>query len=206
MKQTTKQGEVRIIGGKWRSRKLRFPAIDGLRPTTDRIRETVFNWLAPTIVGSRCLDLFAGSGALGLEALSRGASFVAFFDQNPEIVRYLQQQLQLLEADNAIAYCAKIPLPEQSLKHALDSASATTTENITKFDIIFLDPPFEQNLVQPSCEWLEQAGYLAPTTYIYIETERTLDPIPVPPHWQLLRSKAAGRVAYHLYLRQISAI
>src|SRR5690348_7428800 len=96
-----KHGEVRIIGGEWRGRKLRFPAITDLRPTPDRVRETVFNWLAPTIQGAHCLDLFAGSGALGIEALSRGAAHVTLIDQNREITHYLKQQLAILKTNNA---------------------------------------------------------------------------------------------------------
>lgn len=187
-KQPHAHGEVRIIGGKWRSRKLRFPATTGLRPTPDRVRETLFNWLAPHIVDANCLDLFAGSGALGLEALSRGASSVTFVDQSKQIVTYLNQQLEILGAKNGNVYCAKFPL----------SAKQIHQQN---FNIIFLDPPFHQNLIKPCCEWLEEQNLLAPNSLIYIEAETDLTPLPTPHNWEVLRSKIAGQVTYHLLQR-----
>jgi len=183
------QGEVRIISGKWRSRKLRFPALPGLRPTTDQVRETLFNWLDPDIVGAHCLDLFAGSGALGIEALSRGAAYVAFVDRNPQLVRYLKDQLSQLEASNANVYQAEIPVV-----HLFDNS-------VHPFDIIFLDPPFAQNLIEPCCQWLEQQNWLAPQALIYLETEAKLTPLPLPPTWQLLRSKTTKHVSYNLAQR-----
>lgn len=184
-----KSSEVRIIGGQFRSRKLRFPAIEGLRPTPDRIRETLFNWLAPKVIGAHCLDLFAGSGALGIEALSRGAEFVTLVDQNPKVVSYLREQLALLKIDNANAevICQKIAfnIPTPSLPQRT-------------YDIIFLDPPFHQNLVGPCCQWLAEHGYLAKNAYLYIEAEATLNPLPLSEHCTQLRSKTAGQVGYHL--------
>ncbi len=183
-----KHGEVRIIGGAWRSRKLKFPAIPGLRPTPDRVRETVFNWLTPIIPGANCLDLFAGSGALGFEALSRGASAVLLIDEAPHIIQYLQQQRILFKADQATVYHARIPLTKLSPKI------------ITKpFDIIFLDPPFNQNLIKPTCEWLLKQNLLAENASIYIEAESALNPLPVPANWELIKSKISGQVGYHLF-------
>lgn len=184
-----KSNEVRIIGGRFRGRKLRFPAVEGLRPTPDRVRETLFNWLAPKIVDSRCLDLFAGSGALGIEALSRGAKFVTLVDQNPKLVTYLREQLALLHIDpvNAEVICQK---------HSFSASQSLIPHH--PYDIVFLDPPFHQNLISPCCQWLTQSGYLAENAYLYIEAEAISNSLPLPEQWTLLRSKTAGQVGYHL--------
>ena len=176
--------KLRIIGGKWRGRKFSFPAIPGLRPTPDRVRETVFNWLAPVIGGARCLDIFAGSGALGLEALSRGASEVVFIDQSAVVIQHLKQQIQTLNITNAIVQKGTAPL--------------CLSPCPTPFDIIFLDPPFHQNLIETVCRQLEDHHYLADGAYVYIEAESTLEPLPIPSRWEILRSKVAGQVGYHL--------
>lgn len=187
------KGEVRIIAGKWRGRKLKFPAVAGLRPTTDRIRETLFNWLTPYLPGSHCLDLFAGSGALGLEALSRGAASAILVDQNPQIVTYLKKQLDVLQTDAAKVYCAEIP-----------SAASFTKSLKTDFNIIFLDPPFHHNLLASCCHWLEQEIHLAPDALIYVEAEASLHPLPVPNYWELKRAQTAGQVKYCLFRRHSS--
>lgn len=176
--------KLRIIGGKWRGRKFNFPAIPGLRPTPDRVRETLFNWLAPIISGAHCLDLFAGSGALGLEALSRGAGEVVFMDQSPVVIQHLKQQIQTLNITNAIVQKGTVPL--------------CLLPCTNPFNIIFLDPPFHQNLIARVCSQLEEQNYLADGAYIYIEAESILDPLPIPSHWEILRSKIAGQVGYHL--------
>lgn len=176
--------QLRIIGGEWRSRRLRFPSVPGLRPSSDRGRETLFNWLQPIIAGARCLDLFAGSGALGLESLSRGAAEVVFVDTHPKVIAALKENLALLQAgagevvrSDALDYLQGQPRP---------------------FDIVFLDPPFRQNLLEPCLHLLDEGGWLAAGAYVYIEHEREL-PIPVLPEgWSLLRSKEAGQVCYHL--------
>ena len=124
-----KQGLVRIIAGKWRGRRLKVPDIKDLRPTPDRVRETVFNWLAPILPGAHCLDLFAGSGVLGFEALSRGAASVTLVDQSPEIVALLQEELKTFGADNATVYRATVP-------QQLHFPSQV-------FDVVFLDPPIK---------------------------------------------------------------
>ncbi len=183
-----KQGQVRIISGKWRGRKLHFPAVLGLRPTPDRVRETLFNWLAPVIVGANCLDLFAGSGALGLEALSRGAAHLTAIDQSAALVDYLRQLIVTLKIENMTIHRA--PIPSADLPIPIKAKGP--------FDIVFLDPPFHQDLIAPCCEWLEQQKLLAPEALIYLETEATLNPLPIPSHWQLLHSKKAGQVSYHL--------
>jgi 16S rRNA (guanine966-N2)-methyltransferase len=183
-------GELRIIGGQWRGRKLRFPALPGLRPSPDRVRETLFNWLAPEIAGARCLDLFAGSGALGLEALSRGAGNCVFVDSASSACARISAHLNLLGCPDGRVNHANA---EQWLQHKPADA--------TRFDMVFLDPPFRQDLLQNCCERLEQNDWLAPRAWIYLEAgaDETLPTL--PPNWALHRDKRAGQVAYRLFLR-----
>jgi len=181
---------LRIIGGQWRGRKLEFPAIDAIRPTPDRVRETVFNWLQNDIVGARCLDLFAGSGALGFEALSRGAAQVVFVDREPRIGQYLRATLKLLNVSAGEV-------------HAADSLKWLTIPG-QPFDIVFLDPPFAADTLPSICERLEQGGWLAPEALIYIESASSGGTPIVPGNWALIKSKTAGQVGYHLARRKIS--
>lgn len=175
---------LRIIGGEWGGRKLRFADGEGLRPTTDRVRETLFNWLAPLIHGARCLDLFAGSGALGLEALSRGAGEVIFVETNPAAIAALKENLVLLGPENA----------EVIRSDALNYLEG----NSHKFDVVFLDPPFRRDLLQPALQLLVKKGWLAAGARVYLELESE-QPLPeLPQGWEVLRSKQAGQVAYHL--------
>ncbi len=184
-KQNQSYSELRIIGGQWRGRKLRFPCVTDLRPTPDRVRETLFNWLAPIIHGARCLDLFAGSGALGFEALSRGAKEVVFIDQSPIIVKELSHNAHKLNASNAIIKQEKI--------------SADLSLVMQPFDIVFLDPPFQQNLLSMSFHWLEKRHLLlSSSTLLYIETDKQLSQLILPETWQLLHEKRAGQVYYYL--------
>lgn len=182
--QKNKQNVLRIIGGKWRSRQIHFPDIAELRPTPNRVRETLFNWLTPWIAGARCLDLFAGSGALGFEASSRGASFVLMVDRSAPVVQQLRNNAQLLQAN---VQCECLQTPDD-----------TIWDNQAAFDIIFLDPPFHQNHLQQCCEWLEKSPCINENTLIYIEAECELQPLPIPAHWQVLKNKVAGQVAYYL--------
>lgn len=175
---------LRIIGGEWRGRKLRFADGEGLRPTTDRVRETLFNWLQPIIAGARCLDLFSGSGALGLEALSRGAAEVVFVDTNPKAIAALKENLALLKANNATV--------------TRGDALAYLQGDARPFDVVFLDPPFRKDLLQPALQQLSSGGWLAPGARIYLELESELGDPQLPEDWELLRSKHAGQVAYHL--------
>lgn len=184
------QGQIRIIGGEWRGRKLKVPEVAHLRPTPDRVRETLFNWLAPVIAGARCLDAFAGSGALGFEALSRGAAHVVMVDDSIEVVKLLQQEAQMLNAVNAEIYSARMP-------DQLNQPSKP-------FDIVFLDPPFQQNLMLPTCAYLEEKGFLAKEAYIYLEAKEAIQENALPTNWQIIKSKKAGQVAYHLALRNNS--
>lgn len=175
-------GKVRIIGGQFRGRHIHFPAIDGLRPTPDRVRETLFNWLAPIIHNAHCLDLFAGSGALGFEALSRGAAHVTFIDQSSQIITHLKKYADIFDAKKI--EIIKGEVPDISITHT--------------FDIVFLDPPFHQNLITPVSHWLTQMNCLNENAYIYIETEIELN-LELPTNWQMLKNKKAGQVAYYLY-------
>ncbi|MFT4465442.1 MAG: 16S rRNA (guanine(966)-N(2))-methyltransferase [Sodalis sp. (in: enterobacteria)] len=180
-------GQIRIIGGRWRGRKLPVPDSPGLRPTSDRVRERLFNWLAPVIQEARCLDCFAGSGALGLEALSRGAASVTLLEQDRAVSAQLARNLQVLQAQQAQVITA------DSLRWLAQPGDA--------FNVVFIDPPFRQGMITDTVAVLERHRRLADDAWIYIETE-TEGPAPeVPAHWQLHREKAAGQVAYRLYIR-----
>ncbi|MFW1677349.1 16S rRNA (guanine(966)-N(2))-methyltransferase RsmD [Pontibacter sp. JAM-7] len=188
----TPTSSLRIIAGNWRGRKLEFASVDGLRPTPDRVRETLFNWLQPFINDARCLDLFAGSGALGLEALSRGAASCAFIDREVTSCRMLQSNLQQLKADNGEVIQASVVTWLQQ----------RITDMEPRYDLVFMDPPYRQGLIQPCCELLEQHNLLADNAIIYVETESDLTERVVPAHWREHRSKQAGQVSYRLYLRE----
>lgn len=177
-------GTLRIIGGRWRSRRVSFPERDGLRPTPDRVRETLFNWLAAVLPGARCLDAFAGSGALGLEALSRGAGHVSFVERDAEAAAALRANLAVLEAGNA----------ELVTADALNWLRAPVAR---PYDIVFLDPPYQSGLLAPACALLAAGGWVSPGGYVYLETPDGTVP-PLPSGWTLSRSKTAGQVGYHL--------
>lgn len=179
---------LRIIGGAWRGRRLRFPPSPGIRPTPDRVRETLFNWLAPRVPGARCLDLFAGSGALGLEALSRGAAQVTFVECDPAAAREIAARLQ--------EWGASAGRVEQSdARRFLDAAPAEP------FDIAFLDPPFASGLLGEAVARLEEGGWLADDALVYLECPAASASPTVPRRWRPLRAKQAGEVGYHLYSR-----
>jgi len=180
--------QLRIIGGEWRGRKLTFPDVEGLRPTTDRVRETLFNWLQPVIQGARCLDLFAGSGALGMEALSRGAAVVQFIDRERRAVQSLKENLALLRSTRGEV------LQVDALSYLRGEARP--------FDVVFLDPPFRQGLLQPCLEQLCQGGWLAEHGRIYIEVEQEGGEPEMPEGWEMVRRKQAGQVIYGLAAHQ----
>lgn len=182
------KNQLRIIGGRWRSRRLIFPDLPGLRPTPDRVRETLFNWLQPVIAGGRCLDLFAGSGALGFEAASRGAGEVVLVERERRVADRLRENARLLGADN-------VRLVQADALRYLDSMPAQP------FDVVFLDPPFGHNVLASACRLLETRGWLRDQARIYMEAEKELGMPEVPANWVLVRSKAAGQVGYHLALR-----
>lgn len=181
------RGKVRIIGGNWRGRKLTVPDLAEVRPTPDRVRETLFNWLAPLLPGAFCLDLFAGSGALGFEALSRGASYAVLVDQSPVTVKLLREELILFKADNATVYQARLPDQWPPFDKV--------------FDIVFLDPPFQENLLLPICFALEEKALLADTAYVYLERGEQVQEKDLPANWQIIKSKKAGQVIYSLVKR-----
>ncbi|MDB4575485.1 16S rRNA (guanine(966)-N(2))-methyltransferase RsmD [bacterium] len=183
-------GVCRIIGGKWRGRRIKFDAADGLRPTTDRIRETVFNWLQPYIYHCRCLDVFAGSGVLGFEALSRGAQYAAFIEQNKKTVERLKDNIRTLAIENASVY-------HHDALSWLQTAEAVKRED-DKFDLVFLDPPFDSDLLAKSCKLLSTSGCLAKDAIIYVEHNRDTA-IELPENWVALKEKKAGQVAYRLF-------
>lgn len=179
--------QIRIIGGAHRGRRLAFPDSPGLRPTADRTRETLFNWLQPLLPGARCLDLFAGSGALGFEAASRGAGRVVMLERNAQVAQQLESNRQLLG------------LPQLSI-HPAD-ALHWLDQPAESFDIVFLDPPFADHLLSDCCLKLEGNGWLGSEPRIYLEWDLH-GPTPVVPEtWVMLKEKQAGQVAYALYTR-----
>jgi 16S rRNA (guanine966-N2)-methyltransferase len=178
-------GELRIIGGRLRGRKWRIPDLPGLRPTPNRVRETLFNWLAPHIAGSRVLDLFAGSGALGIEAASRGAAAVVLVEQERAILDMLRATVAhfglaevRIEAGEALAFL-----------HGQAPAS---------FDVVFLDPPFGSGLLVPALRRLGERRLLAPGGFCYVEQASAASLPQLPPGWSVHRSGKAGDVGYHL--------
>jgi 16S rRNA (guanine966-N2)-methyltransferase len=192
-----KSNQVRIIGGIFRSRKLAFPALPGLRPTGDRIRETLFNWLAPYVVGSRCLDLFAGSGALGIEALSRGAAQVTFMDASVQACDALRSNLNLLDRDLLASGKAQVICTDSLLW--LDKQCK---EADLRFNIVFLDSPFDANLNGSCISLLDSGKLLASGDLIYIEEPRENDPLHLLAHWQLVKTRDAGNVRFQLFQRE----
>jgi 16S rRNA (guanine966-N2)-methyltransferase len=182
----TASSSLRIIGGRWRGRKLLFNAAEGLRPTGDRVRETLFNWLAAEVPDARCADLFSGSGALGLEALSRGARHCDFVDNNAASLAQIRRHLATLDGA-ARASC-----------HAC-SALDLLASGAGPWDIVFIDPPFALQLVEPVCALLAQSGVLAPRASIYIETAATEPEAALPADWVLYRDKTSGAVRYRVF-------
>jgi len=179
------RNSVRIIGGVWRGRRVHFPDMPGLRPTPDRVRETLFNWLQHSLTGTRCLDLFAGSGALGLEALSRGATEVVFVEQFPAASRTLQEQLVRLGAEGK--------------GRVMEMGAARFLRTPAKpFDVAFLDPPFGKDALAEYIPLLDSGDWLKAGGLVYLENERIAGVPTIPAHWELLKSKSAGEVGYHL--------
>jgi 16S rRNA (guanine966-N2)-methyltransferase len=174
------RNRVRIIGGRWRSRVIRFPPAGQLRPTPDRVRETLFNWLGQRLDGLACLDLFAGSGALGFEALSRGAARVVMVESDRSVAAALRESAKLLEATGA--------------EIVAGDAMAFLDRSADRFDVVFLDPPFASDLAVKALERL--APRLNPGARVYAESAEALK-LPVP--WTALREDRAGAVRYGLY-------
>jgi 16S rRNA (guanine966-N2)-methyltransferase len=159
--------------------------VPGLRPTSERIRETLFNWLAPHIQGARCLDLFAGTGALGLEALSRGAAESVFVETSAKALARLRHNIDDLQAEGATVITGS----------AFDYLEA---RGVGKFDVVFLDPPFGEDLVTQACERLERSGALAEGALVYIEEQRSRSLPELPAGWAVWKERTAGNVRYAL--------
>ncbi len=186
-KQTSKaMGEVRVIAGLWRGRKLPVLNAEGLRPTTDRVKETLFNWLMMDVANARCLDCFSGSGALGIESLSLQAQAVFFLKKFASAAQQLKKNLASLKTDkgtvintDTLAYLAQ-------------------KNNDTPFDIIFIDPPFHHQFVPQILPLLQQNNWLAENALIYVETEKNHPPLPLAENWQIIKEKSAGMVTSRL--------
>ncbi len=187
VKRAARARVLRIIGGRWRGRKWRFPASAAIRPTPDRVRETLFNWLGARTQGARALDLFAGSGALGLEALSRGAAGATFIEQDAAAARELRARLTEWGAENGRVVRA------QAMDYLAGPAEA--------FDLAFLDPPFASTLLGEAARQLEERHWLGAGALIYVECAAR-DALPsLPAAWRELKAKRAGEVGYHLFVR-----
>ena len=180
---------VRIIGGEWRRRVLRFPDAEGLRPTPDRVRETLFNWLGQDLSGLSCLDLFAGSGALGFEAASRGAERVVMVEQSASVAASLRANARLLGAETRLEI-----VHADAVKFA-SSLSATGV----RFDVLFLDPPYKQGWIERLAPLLPQL--LANDGALYVEAEYPIETIDACGDWKSVRSGRAGQVFYQLLRR-----
>ena len=182
------KNQLRIIGGDWKRRQLPFASIEGLRPTPDRVRETLFNWLMWDVQNARVLDLCAGSGALSFEALSRGAASVVMIEPNPAQAKFLKDNLELLKVTN------------QRAKLKVSTAQQTLSSLKEQFDLVFLDPPYSLDL------WTELAQLADPLiqdrAFIYVEADRELTTLALPSTWQLIKNTKAGTVRAGLYQKQ----
>jgi 16S rRNA (guanine966-N2)-methyltransferase len=181
----SQSGRLRIVAGNWRSRLLDIADVPGLRPTSERIRETLFNWLAPRINAARCLDLFAGTGALGLEVLSRGARNAIFVERSAEAVRTLKENIKALGADGAVVL-------------QMDALDYLQGKHPERFDLVFLDPPFASDMLDELCRLLDERELLAKDARVYIEQNRSNPEPKLPGGWQVLKNKTAGNVRYML--------
>jgi len=181
-----KKGELRIIAGKWRGSKIYFDDKASFRPTPNRVRETLFNWLAPHIQGAICLDLFAGSGALSFEALSRGAAQCVALDKDPSVVQQLIANAERLQFSNLTVMQQIFPY------------SPSLFLDFSPFNVVFIDPPFHQNLAQQVINWLQSIKFLTKPAFIYVEQSIYEPAVVIPPDWQILKEKTAGNVRYLL--------
>ncbi|OGV48376.1 MAG: 16S rRNA (guanine(966)-N(2))-methyltransferase RsmD [Legionellales bacterium RIFCSPHIGHO2_12_FULL_42_9] len=185
--------QIRIIGGKLRGKKISFPAIEGLRPTPNRIRETLFNWLMNRVLRARCLDAFAGSGALGFEAFSRGADEVVFIEKSAIAYNHLQQIARDFNAGAASDNESHLQVIHADAAHYLQT-------HPEPFDIIFVDPPFAKACSLQFIDLIQTSNTLKPGGLLYLEAPNRLTLN--PQHWTALKSKCAGSVYYSLYERQ----
>ena len=184
-RRSASRGGIRIIAGRWRRRAL--PVAGALRPTPDRVRETLFNWLREDVAGAHCLDLFAGTGALGFEAASRGAKHVVMVERERDVAAMLQSTARTLGAGNVEVVCA--------------DALAWRPSAGRTFDIVFLDPPYAGPAPEAALDRLDRLGALAPHCLVYLETDRDTAAVELPPGWRFVRARRAGQVGYHLASR-----
>jgi len=189
-KKKSPAGQLRIVAGNWRSRLLQIADLPELRPTSERIRETLFNWLSPRIYGARCLDLCAGTGALGLEAMSRGASRAVFVERSPLATKALQANIASLGASGAEV-------------HNIDARQYLSGSNVEQFDIVFLDPPFADVLHDELCRLLLEQHWLAAGARIYIEMDKRQPELRLPEGWKVLKNRTAGNVRYMLATTEV---
>ena len=188
MAKTRKQsqpGRLRIVAGIWRSRLLQIADAPGLRPTPERIRETLFNWLADDVPDATCLDLCAGTGALGLEALSRGAARAVFVESSASVARVLQRNIDALEAHNAEV-------------HVTDARDFPDANPGVRFDIVFLDPPFAAAMLEELCRLLAERRMVADGAHVYLEMSADEAPPSLPDLWVVSKNKTAGNVRFML--------
>lgn len=183
-KPTNNSGQIRIIGGKFRSRKLKVHDVEGLRPTTDRVKETVFNWLMPYTSNANVLDCFAGSGGLGFEALSRYADKVTFIELDATAHRQIAENINVLKAENT------------TLEHG--NSLEVLPKLVDKFDLVFIDPPFRKNLAEKTCHLLADNDLLNNDAVVYLEVEKELVNLNFPDGWQILKEKKFGQVTSYL--------
>jgi 16S rRNA (guanine966-N2)-methyltransferase len=181
-------GFIRLISGQWRGKKLPVKDKQGLRPTTDRTKETLFNWLMHDIRDAHCLDCFSGSGSLGFEALSRYSQSCTFLELDKQVSKQLQNNLNILKIDNAKVI-------------QIDALHYLKQPADKQYDVVFVDPPFNLGLVQPCIEQLESQGYLNRDALIYVEAEISLTTLQIPNNWSLLKDKTSGQVRYQLFRR-----
>ena len=181
-----KNNHIRIIGGQWKSRRVRCADAAGLRPSPDAVRETLFNWLPHDLHQKTCLDLFAGSGAFGFEAASRGASKVVMVESHPRAVDLLRINREKLQAQDAVEIFAG-PVERFLRRRQPDSEDGG-------FDILFLDPPFADTVIGATCENLRTRGFLNADALVYIESPRADCPLPIPSNWHIIRENHCGRV------------
>jgi 16S rRNA (guanine966-N2)-methyltransferase len=184
----TSNRSLRIIGGKYRSRKVTFADVASIRPTPNRVRETLFSWLSPHLSGARCIEPFAGSGILSMEALSRGAANVSIIDQSRQVIEHIRTQMTKFVPDER----------DYTLYHGDALAWMSTANPETLFDIVFLDPPFADALLSNTCKLLQERHLLAEGALIYIESETAIQDDSLPTRWEFYRQKKAGSVHYCL--------
>lgn len=190
MNSRTSNRTLRIIGGNCRGRKITFADAPGIRPTPNRIRETLFNWIAPHLSGSHCLEPFAGSGILSIEALSRGARSVTLVDKSRQVIAHIHQQMNTL--------CIESTRFSLHQGDSIDWLKQQSAQPGRPFDLVFLDPPFATDLLDKTCRLLAEGQLLSKSSLVYIESDLALSQAALPQGWLLYRHKKAGSVYYGL--------